>query len=224
MKEVNKISTEKTGIKPVHNPRMDSPEVIPSQDLDAIKTKIDSLQKDIEKSYLEIGRLLLKAKEIHGKHGKWLGWVQENVDLSLCKVGRLMKVARWTDKHEAPVPDLTFTQAYILSRLTQKELVEFWDFINGKENVTSMSKRELEAEVRDFLKSKDGKSSAKQVKAHASDKDSLLKLLDQIRNGVSELDHLVDDGSDKYDVFTAEICELCQTVIQKLSPEDVESI
>ena len=118
---------------PITNPNMDPPKISHTQDLDEIKDKIISLQNDVEKSYLEIGRLLLKAKEINGKHGEWLGWVQENVDLSVCKVERLMRVARWIDKNEAPVQGLTFTQAYLLCKMSQQQLAEFGDFINGLE-------------------------------------------------------------------------------------------
>ena len=115
---------------PITNPNMDPPKISHTQDLDEIKDKIISLQNDVEKSYLEIGRLLLKAKEINGKHGEWLGWVQENVDLSVCKVERLMRVARWIDKNEAPVQGLTFTQAYLLCKMSQQQLAEVGDFIN----------------------------------------------------------------------------------------------
>ncbi len=64
---------------PITNPNMDPPKISHTQDLDEIKDKIISLQNDVEKSYLEIGRLLLKAKEINGKHGEWLGWVQKRI-------------------------------------------------------------------------------------------------------------------------------------------------
>lgn len=36
-----------------------------------------------------------------------------------------MRVARWMDGVEAPVPHLDFTQAYILSRITASDLKSF---------------------------------------------------------------------------------------------------
>lgn len=165
---------------------------------------------------------------LFGKHGEWLEWLKDNVDMSICKVQRLMKVAHWMDGNEAPVLYLSFTQAYILCRLSKKELEDFGNYINGIEKVETMSKRELESKVRDFLKSKDGKTSiiqvSQQAEVHASDKDDLLNRLDQIRSEVSEIASLVDGDADEYDVYTANLCELCQTIIQKLSPEDVEDI
>ncbi len=213
---------------PITNPNMDPPKISHTQDLDEIKDKIISLQNDVEKSYLEIGRLLLKAKEINGKHGEWLGWVQENVDLSVCKVERLMRVARWIDKNEAPVQGLTFTQAYLLCKMSQQQLAEFGDFINGLDKVKDMTKRELEAKIREFLKWKNGKSSTAQVSQQAepqtSTKDGLSERFDRIRNDVSELASIINGTSGLYDTFASELCEVCQTILQQLLPEDVENI
>ena len=192
---------------PITNPNMDPPKISHTQDLDEIKDKIISLQNDVEKSYLEIGRLLLKAKEINGKHGEWLGWVQEN---------------------EAPVQGLTFTQAYLLCKMSQQQLAEFGDFINGLDKVKDMTKRELEAKIREFLKWKNGKSSTAQVSQQAepqtSTKDGLSERFDRIRNDVSELASIINGTSGLYDTFASELCEVCQTILQQLLPEDVESI
>lgn len=218
------MSTETTAIKPVHRSNEDPPKKNHPPNLDEIKQQIALCQKDIENSYQKIGRLLLEVKKIK-PHGQWMPWINENTELTICKAERLMKVVRWMDGNEAPVPHLTFTKAYILSRLSSKDLDEFGEFIGGIENITGMTKRELEAKVRDFLISKEGKSSTKQAKTHVSDGDNLLKAFEQIKNGLSEVEQFVDDGdSDKYGVFVTEICEICQTVIQKISPEDAESI
>lgn len=216
-----------TRIKPIYNPKKGQSKKGRPPNLDEIKQKIASCQVDIERTYLKIGRLLLEVKQIK-PHGQWIPWINDNTALSISKAQRLMKVAHWMDGNAAPVPHLTFTQAYILCRLSPKELEEFGDYINGMENVKGMSKRELGAKVRDFLKLKNGKSSAvhvpKQTEVHASDKDNLLNRLCQIRSEVSEIASLFDGDSDEYDDFATDLCDLCQTIIQKLSPEDVESI
>lgn len=196
-------------------------------DLESIKIEIKKYQENSNEAYLKIGLLLLEVKRIK-PHGQWIPWIQDNTELSVCKAQRLMRVAAWLDKNEAPMPHLTFIQAYILCKLSQKELEEFGEFISGMEKVKGMSKRELEAKIRDFLKQKRRKSSTvqapQQAEVRTSDKDDLLNRLDQIKSEVTALANLVDSASDKYDVFAVELCELCQTIIQKLLPENVENI
>lgn len=91
-----------------------------------------------------------------------------------------------------------------------------------------MTKRELEIAVRNYLRLKIRKPSAaqapQQTETHASTKNDLLDRFDRIRNDVSELASLVKNDSDKYDTFAADLCNLCQSIVQQLSPEDVEDI
>ena len=91
------------------------------QELSIIKEKIIQCQEKGEQSYLEIGRLLLEVKRIK-PHGQWIPWIKENTDFSICKAQRLMRIAKWIDGNEAPVPHLDFSKAYILSRLTGNEM------------------------------------------------------------------------------------------------------
>lgn len=214
--------------QPVHNSNLDPSKESGPPRLEEIKVRILSLQKDIEKSYLELGCLFLEAKKVFGKRGEWLDWLLNNVDFSICKVERLMRVARWIDKNEAPVPELTFSQAYLLCKLSQKQLEEFGKFVNGLDKVKGMSKRELEAAIRDFLKSKVGEIAAdpvsQQTEPQSTAKDDLGDRLTRIRAEVSELANLVDGSSGVYDTFTTELCEICHTIIQRFSSEDAESI
>ena len=213
---------------PIPSTNKDPPEGNRTPSLDDIKVRITSLQDDIEKSYLEVGRLFLKAKKLFGKHGEWIGWLQNNVDFSICKVERLMRVARWLDENEAPVLGLTFTQAYLLCKLSKQQLAEFGDFINGLDEVKNMAKRELEAEIRNFLRSKNGKPSTDQVSQQAetqsSTKDDLSDRFDRIKNEVSDLVNIINGTSGLYDTFATELCEVCRTILQQLLPEDVENI
>lgn len=213
---------------PSLNTNKDSPEESRSPSLDEITAKIASLQDDIEKSFLEVGRLFLKAKKLFGKHGGWSGWLQANVNFSICKVERLMRVARWIDENEAPVSGLTFTQAYLLCKLSKQQLAEFGDIISGLDKVKNMTKRELEAEIRNFLRSKNGEPSTDQVSQQAetqsSTKDDLSDRFDRIRSEVSELSSIICGTSGLYETFANELCEVCQTILQQLLPEDVENI
>lgn len=197
-----------------------------AQNLETIEAAIKSYQEVSNETYLEIGRLLVEAKEIIGKYGEWLDWLKNNVDISICKAQRLMRVAKWTDGNAAPVPHLDFTKAYILNRLTGNDLKRFlqnWHHVGGRcaKQVETMSKRELEIAVRNHLKSKTRKSFAVQVPQttanHASTKNDMLNRFDRVRHDVSELASLVENSPDEYDTFAAGLCELCQSIVQQLS-------
>ena len=92
--------------------------------LAAIETAIKEYQATSDNSYIEIGRQLLKVKQLR-PHGGWISWVETKTELSICKAQRLMKVAAWMDQNTAPVPHLDFSKAYILSRLSPHDLEKF---------------------------------------------------------------------------------------------------
>ena len=200
------------------------------QELSIIKEKIIQCQEKGEQSYLEIGRLLLEVKRIK-PHGQWIPWIKENTDFSICKAQRLMRIAKWIDGNEAPVPHLDFSKAYILSRLTGNDLETFlrrFHHVGGKcaKNVESMTKTELAKAVHNYLKSKGHKSSSAQVsqqaESHTSTEDDFLNRFDRIKSDVSKLASLVEDNSAGYGTFATELCELCQEIIQQLSSDDLE--
>ena len=200
------------------------------QELSIIKEKIIQCQEKGEQSYLEIGRLLLEVKRIK-PHGQWIPWIKENTDFSICKAQRLMRIAKWIDGNEAPVPHLDFSKAYILSRLTGNDLETFlrrFHHVGGKcaKNVESMTKTELAKAVHNYLKSKGHKSSSaqgsQQAESHTSTEDDFLNRFGRIKSDVSKLASLIEDNSAGYGTFATELCELCQEIIQQLSSDDVE--
>ncbi len=75
-----------------------SPPKTKTRSLKEIAAEIISYQTTNDDSNLEIGRLLREAKKQLCKHGEWLAWLQGNVDMSICKAQRLMKVAKWLDE------------------------------------------------------------------------------------------------------------------------------
>lgn len=151
-----------------------------TRDLEAIKIEIKKYQERSNEAYLEIGRLLLDVKRIK-PHGEWIPRITGNTDFSVCKAQRLMRVAKWIDGNEAPVPYLDFSKAYILSRLTGNDLQTFlqrFHHVGDKhaKSVEAMTKKELKTAVHDYLKSKGLKSSStqgsQQAESHTSAKDS----------------------------------------------------
>lgn len=201
-----------------------------TRDLEAIKIEIKKYQERSNEAYLEIGRLLLKVKRIK-PHGRWIPWIIDNTDFSVCKAQRLMRVAVWADGNEAPVPHLDFTKAYLLSRLTGNDLKSFlqnFHHVGGKytKNLESMTRKELEDAIRNYVKSKGRESPSthrsQQVESHALTEDEFLDRFGRIKSDVSELATLIGSDSAGYGVFVSDLCELCQDIIQRLSPDDVE--
>lgn len=113
----------------------------------AIEQKILKCKKQGEAAYLEIGKLLLQAKS-KLKYGQWLDWLKTNVDISVCKAQRLMRVANWANEKEAPVPHLDFTKMYILSCLPKDALK---DFLKGNPNIERMTKQEIKTAVGRYI-------------------------------------------------------------------------
>ena len=197
-----------------------------TRSLEEIAKKIKECQDTSDESYLEMGRLFWEAKDKFGKkHGEWLEWLRNNVVeyISICKVQRLMRVAQWRDKmdgNKAPVPDLDFTKAYILSRLSGKDLEIF---LEGRQ-IENMSKRDLEKAVRSYLRDKPrkGTSTVKtttQQQSNVSTEDDLRKRFDKIHDEVLKLAGLIKENPGQYEHLAEELREF---VVQQFPPENSE--
>ena len=89
--------------------------------LNTFKLKIEDLQERFEQSYLEIGGLLIQAREVYKGHGDWIKCLKENVPFSVRHAQRLIRVAEMFD--DATLVSrlrLTSSKAYILTRVCFK--------------------------------------------------------------------------------------------------------
>ena len=212
------------------------------RNLDVIKEDILHCQENYAQSYLKIGRLLLEAKSIFGKHGDWIQWLQENVDISITKAQRLMRVAE-TFSNKAPVPFLDYSKAYILTALPERDIEAFVKNAynvgsNRPKYVKDMTKRELESVVRNYLKSRRIKSAA--PLSTTDSKDNLgnetgqnspgidfATRIESIKNYMEELVELIGEQVDDLntrEALAAELRELCNDNIQKLPSEELDSM
>lgn len=192
-----------------------------TRSLETIAEEIKKYKKTSDESYLEIGRLLLEARgrKDYGKYGKWLDWLKEKVkDISICKAQRLMRVAKWVDGNEAPVPHLDFTKAYILSRLSGEDLKSF---LVGKD-VEGMKKQKLQEKVCNYLRDKPrkGTSTVKttaQQQSNVSTENDLRKRFDKIHDEVLKLAGLIKENPGQYEHLAEELREY---VVQQFPPKD----
>lgn len=186
--------------------------------LEDIAAEIKQSQDSADDSYLRIGQLLLEAKKHFGRHGEWHAWLNENVDFSVYKVQRLIRVAEWADSNAAPVPHLEFTKAYILSRLSQEDLK---NFLVGKQ-VEKMSKPELQKAVCDYLRHKADKAptvaTTTKHEVIASAEDKLRQRFERLKSDVLKIAGLIK-GKPDYEALADELREF---VVRQLPPENFE--
>ena len=216
MEEKGNVSQQGSTCDTSENGDVRSPD---TNSLEKIEAEIRNYQGRADEAYLEIGRLLREAKnEVKKEKRDWLDWLRENVDFSICKAQRLMRVAEWADSHKAPELHVDFTKAYILSRLTNEDLKTFL----VDKQLENMSKRELQEAVRDYLREKASQVPAdagtNQLQGNATTDDEFLKRFEKLQGDVLKLVGFIKDKPNEYGSFAAELREF---VIQQLPPEDV---
>ena len=120
------------------------------RDINEITADIMFHKKQVELSFIEIGKLLIEAKE-QVPHGEWGAWLQEKVDFSETTARRFIRLAKEYTNQSA-VTDLGFSKALSLLALPESERNDFIEdthIVNGVEkSVIEMTSREVENIVR----------------------------------------------------------------------------
>ena len=134
---------------------------INQRDINEITDDILFQKKQVEQSFIEIGKLLIEAKS-QVSHGEWGIWLQEKVDFSETTARRFMRLAKEYPNQSA-MTDLGFTKALMLLAIPSDEREEFMaetHDVNGVEkSVGEMTSREVEDAVRE-LKTSEFKESS----------------------------------------------------------------
>ena len=116
------------------------------RDIKEITADILSRKGTIVQSFLEIGNLLIEAKEQLTKHGGWMNWLDDEVDISYRMAERYMQLAR-AYANSTSVTNLGMTKALALLALpdTQREaFISEPHEVNGQQKtVSDMSVREM---------------------------------------------------------------------------------
>ena len=93
-------------------------------DLPVIAAEIRTLKRRTMDNILQIGTLLMKAKEQLFRHGQWLHWLQYNVDISVRNAERYMQLAK-AYSNSTLVSDLNTTKALLLLTIPDEEREAF---------------------------------------------------------------------------------------------------
>lgn len=113
-------------------------------DLDQVTTQIITYKQVAATSILEIGRLLIQAKEAL-PHGSWGAYLRDRVDFSERQAQNFMRVAREYAANPQLVADLSLRKAIALLDVPAEEREAF----AAEHDAAHCSTRELEAAIRD---------------------------------------------------------------------------
>ena len=121
------------------------------RDIETITAEVLDLKKTAGESILGIGHRLLEAKSVL-KHGEWLPWLSERVDLSERAAQKFMRLAReWSNPHT--LSDLGASKALALLAIPVEDREEFIaadHVVDGGEvkKVSEMTTRELDRAIK----------------------------------------------------------------------------
>lgn len=118
--------------------------IVTTVDIDYITTQILTHKKVAATSILEIGRLLIQAKEAIPR-GDWGTYLRDRVEFSERQAQNFMRVAREYASNPQLVADLGIRKAIALLDVPEEEREAF----AVEHDVVNLSTRELEAAIRD---------------------------------------------------------------------------
>lgn len=193
------------------------------------KLKIEELQERYEQSFLEIGGLLIQARDVYKGHGDWIKWLKENVPFSVRHAQRLIRVAEMFD--DATMVSrlrLTSSKAYILTRLDKKDMNNFLEsdhffrIGDNPKSVKDMTKRELGLAVTIHLKGKLTSTDHEEVTSSIQDKENLK---DRVESNLEKLRKILNktiisikgSDSDTRASRISELDDLYKTSLDQLS-------
>lgn len=114
-----------------------------SRSIETITGEILDAKRAGGEAILTIGRCLIEAKDML-RHGEWLPWLSERVELSERTAQKFMKLAReWSNPNT--LADLGASKALILLALPEGERDSFLE----ENNVIDMSARQLEQAIKE---------------------------------------------------------------------------
>ena len=129
--------------------------------IEAITGEILEAKRAGGEAILTIGKCLIEAKEML-RHGEWLPWLNEQVELSERTAQKFMKLAReWSNP--SALADLGATKALILLALPAEEREQFV----AEHGVVDMTSRQLEAAIKERDEARAAAEQAQADKQHA---------------------------------------------------------
>jgi hypothetical protein len=126
-------------------------------DLDTITAEILYHKQQAETSFLEMGRLLIEAKDKVKRAGlKWLPWLQDNFEMTPRTAQKLMELSREFGKAKS-ISHLGYTKASMLVALPPPKredfMSNFYDFSTGEsKSPEDMTAKQFGSAVQEYKK------------------------------------------------------------------------
>lgn len=195
--------------------------------LNTFKLKIEKLQERYEQSYLEIGGLLIQARDVYKGHGDWIKWLKTNAPFSVRHAQRLIRVAEmFGDATLVSRLGLTSSKAYILTRVGKGDLDHFCSTYfrvgDRMKSVKDMTKRELELTVMSYLKEKltstDHEETTLSNQGEVTPRNGVEVDLERLREALSRaIISIKDSNSDSRELWVSKLEELYKEGLDRLT-------
>jgi hypothetical protein len=179
------------------------------RELDSIAAKVKKFAKQLDKSKIEIGRLLVQAKEIYGDHGDWELWLERNCELSLRTARRYMRIAEGVANMPA-LADFELTKIESLLKLKINDNTKLEGFI-AENRIEELSSRKVEELVREHKPAKTKRAKRKQ-KPIADSPADLHEKVEFLKDMIKSLIAYVEG---KYDADTMDALDTLQRLCNR---------
>lgn len=224
----------------------ESTQETPTADTTASQRSIEELTNvilsekgQIAYSFIEIGNALIEAKEQLIKHGRWLKWLSDVVDIPPWTAERYMKLAR-SYPNSTAVQNIGMTKALVLLSVPENRREEFinnsHDVDGNQKHVDKMTSRELRLVIKKEIGSNNSDDTKSKMKPFTKDnmrKDFLSNLDTSIKSLKKEFKfYEMDEGNTEIteefrkslDSIT-DVAEKCKERINsKISTEKEENL
>jgi len=187
--------------------------------LKTIAKEINKLREKVQRDEIQIGNLLIEAKEQLAKPGEWADWLKENFTLSQRTAIRYMRLAENFTKDSPMLANLGLarSKADVLLRIKDNDkLKEFLD--RDDIDIDKMTVRQLENHVREHIGNQPGDKNPTSAKERPADLHGEVVLLEE---SISSLLAQLEDSkeSNTEEVYT-ELQALCEGTIARIPQKE----
>ena len=192
-------------------------------DISALAAEIRLLKGQTMQSILQIGALLIEAKEQLIRRGQWINWLKYDVDISVRNAERYMQLSR-AYANSTSVSNLTMTKALLLLEIPEGERESFLRESHqirkkrGNEVLTIAVERMTTSECREAVRAWQKADADKRSKVIKSYRSPQLMDIQKITNILTAANQQMDslEKTGKINAGNATACKKCRDELSLL--------
>lgn len=192
-------------------------------DISALAAEIRLLKGQTMQSILQIGTLLIEAKEQLIRRGQWINWLKYDVDISVRNAERYMQLSR-AYANSTSVSNLTMTKALLLLEIPEGERESFLRESHqitkkrGNEVLTIAVERMTTSECREAVRAWQKADADKRSKVIKSYRSPQLVDIQKITNILTAANQQMDslEKTGKINAGNAAACKKCRDELSLL--------